>query len=406
MNRFRYSAEARTSKQVTTCLNGCRLQQIPPQIFGELVLRLLGFKDLCAMDVALSESNLREYWWKGAETAENPSVKHLDVCLRHAIDPRLTITVTGNAQIIWFHKRGMACCSYRVGEMVDDDAFKLLLETPELVGLQLYSLVVDGYLHRVKLIFYLKAIAECKYLLSLDLASSEVDLVDSCYDIINNNPHLVTLILTGAILQSFSPSFKYAKALRHLVVNTDMSMSFRSPEDLIPLRGQLETFSMTQFTVLSRPIINALFNHHELMPMREVVLSQRNTAGTFFFFMHIDDDIVRKVAKNCPLLELLDISAEMEVTEGGFIGTGQVTDTAVVSLAQHCVRLRKLSIALHTRVTSAAIEQLLTLCPHLTYIDLFATTVTKKYIRSREAALLIEGRVVIFHRKYLCYSSI
>lgn len=367
----------------------CILQSIPPPIFGELVLRLLNSKDVCKLDTAICQSSLRKYWWIGAQAIEG-SNQHIDGCLHHAVNPKHPIKVSSAHQVEWLHKRQQVCSSYIVDTKLDNYAFKLLLDTTESMGLLLHSLVLERTMDSTKSIFYLEALANCKHLRALSISSRQDNLVKVCNELISNNPQLSTLTLHLDIIRSFSRSLQNAKSLKHLCISSMQYLG--TPEDLVPLRSQLESFSMLRFYSMTRPVLLAMFDGNGSNPlMRHVVLSQKGT--THYLHLTLDNSVVRMVATSCPNLETLDISAARRDDKYN----GAVSDDTIEFLAQQCSRLRILHLSHNCKITSASVDAVLAGCPEISEIYLYGTSVDHEYLHSRYTNLKEEGRFVRFY---------
>lgn len=382
--------------------SGCKLERVPPQVFGVHVLRLLTLKELCKMDIAVSDSSLRRYWWSGPK--KSPHL-FLDVCLRHATDQQQTISVHSDNQASWLWNRRIACSSYHIkADNIRVPSFRYLIFMSESPGwLQMRSLHVHGLADNSKVRNYLHTIAQCHHLHHLHICvamSMNFYIPEVCHEVIANNPELETITLEGKIAESFFPSLKNAKALKKLHIHR-FFLLYVDWVYLFPLKSQLESLSLTDcYGALNRqlalqPLLSDFFSSQSNLPIRHLDFSSQ-ACGT----ISLNDDNIRGIALSCPLLESLflvgDTSYDYERRSS--VPRGPISDAAVVFLAQRCPRLRKLSLHNQKSISSVAIEALLIHCPDISYIIVFGTAVSneRQYIDKRSIELAAEGRAVTF----------
>lgn len=370
--------------------SACILQRVPPQTFGEQVLRLLNIKDLCQMDSAICESLLREHWWTGGKISKKNDLPKTENCLRHAVNTQqATIEVRSKPQILRLQKRGLVSSHYKViAKDIGPAGFKLLLDVNEASEVQIQSLSIHNLNTGAKIVPYLKYISQCQHLHTLEVhcAAKGLSGSHSCGKIIANNPQLAKMKLGGGVVNDFAQCLQHAPSLKHLYV-CDSNVNIGYCSDVKPLKRQLESVAMMPCHMDGDGLFYALFNREGPNPMLRHVLITRTAKICGI----IDDARVSKIAVSCPLLETLSIAGVP-----GQASAGVVTDAAIVFLAEHCPHLQKLSICDHRAITPVAIDALLTHCHGITDINVYGTAVGEEYLRSRSITLAAEGRVVRF----------
>lgn len=331
------------------------LQRIPPQVFGENVLRNLDLKELCVLDTAVSDKQLREHWWVGQGVGTKNSSwrkqQFLDVCLRHAVHPDTEITVSSDKQMVRMLKRWVISTSHVIVDTMSPVAtsVELLLESPKSFRLSLRSLLIRKY----KGGWYTDLISKRSNLISFTIIGDYNFITIGT--IIRNIPELASLTLLNTMLAGLANYLKEAKALKHLHLSHFHYLGTSSLADYLPQRSQLESISWINCNEDEfGPIAKAFFAHHEHCPLRHLNLTQESCD----VHLIIDDALLTSIASACPLLETLDIG----LTDRFFsqTGAGQVTDAAIVFLAQQCSGLRKVILRHQVNLTYNAFDALVT----------------------------------------------
>lgn len=372
--------------------SSCILQRIPPQIIGEQVLRLLSLREICRLDWAMTDRDLRVHWWLGAKIPRRPFHPLLDVCLRYAIDLDSTLCVESEGQARWMQRRQLAASGLQVDtNKVGVATFRKLLAIVSSVELD--TLIIKNLVMLVKINPYLQAITACHSLRKLDIGFefreygfSEID-TSAVSIIVFNNSQLNSISLSGAAIWYFLPYLPlryihFRTAILHLHLSgfeEDQEYDASSLNDLLPLRAKLESFSMTNFEVDLTPALLQIFNDFTFPALRNVNIHQDERLDEAL------DRCLIAIASCCPFLESFDVSTT---------GWAEVTDDAMVALVQRCPRLRSVILTGQLQLSVVTLDALLASCTDVSYVDLRETAVDADEVHIRCMELETAGRAI------------
>lgn len=84
----------------------CHLLRLSPALFGMQILSMLPLIDIVVMDVAVSDSILREWWTASGAIDQNQHSARPDACLSY-LSRTLTLIIRSDAQIKWLLNRSI-----------------------------------------------------------------------------------------------------------------------------------------------------------------------------------------------------------------------------------------------------------------------------------------------------------